>query len=49
MPGNSLCASQTIGRGTHPELRKNGLNPVVSEQAEFIANSMIGSLSAQSF
>ncbi|KAI0045408.1 hypothetical protein FA95DRAFT_1495461 [Auriscalpium vulgare] len=32
-----------------PEFRKNGLKPVVSDRAEFIANSILGSFNAQSF
>jgi len=38
-----------MGLGIWPELRKKGLNPVLSDHAEFKANSIAGSLMAQSF
>ncbi|KZT26151.1 hypothetical protein NEOLEDRAFT_1063874, partial [Neolentinus lepideus HHB14362 ss-1] len=41
--------SQIMGRGTRPVFRKNGLKPVVSERAEFIANSIAGNFVTQSF
>ena len=41
--------SHSIALGMHPELRKNGANPVLSEYVEFIVNSMAGNLATQSF
>ena len=41
--------SHSIVLGIRPEFRKNGANPVLSERAELIANSMAGSFATQSF
>jgi hypothetical protein len=49
--GNSVGGAELhiIDLGIRPKLRKNGANPVLTERAEFIANSMAGSFNTQSF
>ena len=49
--GNSAeeFKSHSIALGMHPELRKNGANPVLLDHAEFIVNSMAGDMATQSF
>ena len=39
----------SMALGMRPEFRKKGANPVLSDLAEFIANSMAGNLVTQSF
>ncbi|EJD34387.1 hypothetical protein AURDEDRAFT_76215 [Auricularia subglabra TFB-10046 SS5] len=48
-PGKLDDSDQVNKRGFCAELRKNGLNPVVADVAQFIANSIAGNLLAQSF
>jgi hypothetical protein len=48
MLGYSDLVSQIIDLGMRPELRKNGENPVVSDRAELIANSIASNLASQS-
>jgi len=40
--------SHIMDLGMHPVLRKNSAYPVLSDQAELIANSIAGSLETQS-
>ena len=39
---------QIIVLGSHPKFRKNGVYPVLSECAEFMVNSIVGSFMTQS-
>ena len=49
--GNSVVNGevQSIDLGMRPKFQKNGAKPVLSDRAEFMANSMADNLDTQSF
>ena len=48
--GNSVVRleTQSMDLGIRPEFKKKGAKPVLSDRAEFMANSMAGNLATQS-